>query len=302
MTQYLRASLAVSTRAAYDSATRSFIEFAILYNCLSPDRFLLPALEDTLMLFTTYLASSLKPQSIKVYLYGIRSLHLDHGFPDPLAHALHLRRLLRGIKRTKGTPRDSRLPVTPSLLRAFYCLLNTSSYDHRMLWAALLVAFFGFLRSSELLALHHGDLTRVPSGYCIAIRASKVDPFRQGATVRVTTTGDALLCAVRALDHLLANQQVVQGPVFRFQCGTQLSRQKLNLLIHELAQRVGIPAQRYSSHSFRIGAASTAAAMGIPDWKIRALGRWASDCYRRYIRLPEADTDQVAPLLAKSQL
>ena len=32
------------------------------------------------MFFTTFLASTLKPQSIKVYLFGVRNLHLEHGF------------------------------------------------------------------------------------------------------------------------------------------------------------------------------------------------------------------------------
>lgn len=68
------------------------------------------------MLFLTYLASSLKRQSITVYFYGIRNLHLEHSFPDPLAEAPQLCRLLRSIKGTKSTTHDPRLPVSPSLL------------------------------------------------------------------------------------------------------------------------------------------------------------------------------------------
>ena len=40
----------------------------------------------------------------------------------------------------------------------------------------------------------------------------------------------------------------------------------------------------YSDHSFRIGAAITAAAAHIPDHMIRTLGRWKFDCYCRYIQ------------------
>ena len=98
MTRYLQEALAVSTRATYTSAHRSFIHFAIMYHCLAQDGSLLPASEDTLMLFTTFLASTLKPQSIKVYLSGVRNLHLEHGFADPLSGALQLHCLLRGIK------------------------------------------------------------------------------------------------------------------------------------------------------------------------------------------------------------
>ena len=227
---------------------------------------------------------------------------MEHGFPDPLSDALQLRRLLRGIKRLKGASRDSRLPITPSILRRFHCLLHLAHYDHIMLWAAILVAFFGFLRSSELLALQHEDILRRPEGYHIIIKASKTDPFRHGATVKLTSSGDNTLCAVTALDHLLAVSPSRQGLVFHFENRTPLNRRHLNTLIRELATRTGICPRQYSSHSFRIGAASTAAAAGLPDWRIQALGRWSSNCYQRYIRLPDADDHKVAATLVRSQL
>ena len=40
----------------------------------------------------------------------------------------------------------------------------------------------------------------------------------------------------------------------------------------------------YKTHSFRIGAASWAAAKGIPDTQIRDSGRWKSNIFLRYIR------------------
>ena len=150
---YLRHSLATSTRSSYLSAARSFQHFCVTHHCLRPNGTLVPASEYSLMLFATYLARSMKPQSIKVYLYRVRTLHLDWGFPDTLDGAHRLRLLLRGIKRAHGSQPDSRLPITPSLLRRFYSCLNTDHHDHLSLWAAFMMAFFGFLRSKELLNL-----------------------------------------------------------------------------------------------------------------------------------------------------
>ncbi len=195
------------------------------------------------MLYATYLAATIKPQSIKVYLYGVRNLHIENGFPCPLQGALQLRRLLRGIKRVKGLSPDSRLPITPSLLWRFF----------PQLWAAIMLAF--------------------------------------------------LLCAVVALDRYLARTTVAPGHgLFRFANGTHLTRVRLNQLIRTLVTQCGVPPSRFSSHSFRIGAASTAATVGIPDWRIQALGRWSSDCYLRYIRLRLTEADSMATRLAQAPL
>ena len=51
--------------------------------------------------------------------------------------------------------------------------------------------------------------------------------------------------------------------------------------------------------AFRIGAATTAAAAGFPRWLIQALGRWTSNCYREYIRIPPQTLQDVSTSLAK---
>ena len=62
-------------------------------------------------------------------------------------------------------------------------------------------------------------------------------------------------------------------------------------------QGCGLPADNYFTHSFRIGAATTAASAGVPSWLIKTLGRWSSDCYERFIR-----TSQVTILAIPKKL
>ena len=50
---------------------------------------------------------------------------------------------------------------------------------------------------------------------------------------------------------------------------------------------MGLNPQDYAGHSFRIGAATTAAQVGLEDSVIRSLGRWNSDAFYRYIRTPQ---------------
>ena len=38
----------------------------------------------------------------------------------------------------------------------------------------------------------------------------------------------------------------------------------------------------FSSHSFHIGAALTAADVALPDWRIQTLARWSSNCFATY--------------------
>ncbi|SOV02995.1 uncharacterized protein UDID_18103 [Ustilago sp. UG-2017a] len=45
----------------------------------------------------------------------------------------------------------------------------------------------------------------------------------------------------------------------------------------------GVAPSSYLGHSFRRGAATWAAANGADADTIRALGRWRSDCFRRYV-------------------
>ncbi len=53
----------------------------------------------------------------------------------------------------------------------------------------------------------------------------------------------------------------------------------------------------YSGHTSRIGAATTAASVGIPDHPIKTLGRWISDAYQLYIQTPPAVLESVASRL-----
>jgi hypothetical protein len=56
--------------------------------------------------------------------------------------------------------------------------------------------------------------------------------------------------------------------------------------------------ENMSTHSFRIGAATTAAAAGYPKWAIQALGRWSSDCYRTYVRISDNTINSLSSAMA----
>ena len=60
------------------------------------------------------------------------------------------------------------------------------------------------------------------------------------------------------------------------------------MAVREVLARSSLDTKCYAGHSFRIGAAMTAAQQGLQDSLIKMLGRWESSAYTRYIRtLPQ---------------
>ena len=302
----LVAAVAPST---YDNYSSSFEKYKVF--CRHHKLGALPAEESTLILFATELSHTHSHSSIKVHMSAIAYHSVINGCPVNFAHCRKLYYLLRGIKRTQGKKhrRKKRAPITPSTLKDINAHLFRSSRpynDKVMLWAALLTAFYGFLRVSEYTSyrkttydpgttLLYKDITFKSDGsISLLIKKSKTDPFRQGVVLRIAKN-DSPLCPVNALCHLARIHPSKSGPLFTFANGRYLSRRDVNkLLVESTGGKMNI-----SSHSLRIGAASTAAASGCPKWLIQALGRWSSDCFRQYIRIPKNTIDRTSSILAR---
>ncbi|KAG1936323.1 proline and serine-rich protein 1-like [Pimephales promelas] len=156
--QLLDASLdtilqAVSPRTlqSYVTAWRCFKAFHFSYNLPFPD-FSLIAITS----FISYLNSikGLQVGSIKGYLSGIQFFHkLMYGAPSPEINNSQTSLLVKGIQRSHPTHPDNRQPITLDILtkcihalRTVYQPLETA----RTLDAMFILAFFGFLRCSEL--------------------------------------------------------------------------------------------------------------------------------------------------------
>ena len=217
--------------------------------------------------------------------------------------------VLKGVKVSqgkKGRKVTQKRPITPSILRGICQLWKDfkSDPDHIMLWAAMSLCFFGFLRSGEITipAVHAfdpsyhltlGDISvdsrKCPSIVVVRLKGSKTDPFRQGVSVTVGRTGD-MLCPVEAMLSFLSSRGGdVTNPLFVFKDGTPLTRSRFVGVVKEAVTKLGLPEGMYSGHSFRAGAATAAAKVGIEDSLIQTLGRWRSSAYLRYVRVPREE-------------
>ena len=166
--------------------------------------------------------------------------------------------------------------------------------DKTMLWAAFTTCFFGFMRSEELCIqdttrgfdettnLTFSDVAvddyQNPSLLRIHLKTSKTDSFCKGTDIMLGRTNDEL-CPVAALLQWMVQRGNAPGPLFKFASGALLTRPRLVVRLHTVIQQVGSDPSGFSGHSFRSGAATTAAQLWVPDSQIKLLGRWKSNAF-----------------------
>ena len=136
------------------------------------------------------------------------------------------------------------------------------------------------------------DSTQSPSLLKIRLKRSKTDQLGQGVDIYVGRTGCSL-CPVAAVSRYMVSRGGEGGPFFLFTDGTPLTKARFTDKVRTLLQDAGLPYNHFAGHSFCIGAATAAAAAGLEDSTIRALGRWNSDAFLSYIRTPR---EQLASL------
>ena len=298
------ASISKSTKLTYQSAFKCFQKFLMLSRLNTQGSFLPRIDENHLLYFATFCQTTLnfKYETIKLYLAGIRHFYIRiEGF-DPLANNFRLPLILRGIKKSQSNVSRERLPITTDELKDLCFLLSRgvfSPFLDLMLECIFKMAFFGFLRCGEFTCQSQVNSKQVVKiqdisvgsdfgSYVFCLRSSKCDPFSKG--VKITIFENNIFSPVKTMVNYLRHRSVTGAsqlsPLFIEDEITYrpLTREKFISMLRELLARLGYDTTKFNGHSFRIGAATSAASSGVPDHVIQSLGRWTSDCYIRYIR------------------
>ncbi len=295
---------AVSPRTlqTYVTAWKCFKSFHLSYNILFPDFSLL-----SITSFISFLNSikGLQVSSIKSYISGIQFFHkLRYGAPSPEISNSQTAMLIRGIQRTRPTRPDSRLPITLDILTKCIHTLRTyyqpPSTAHT-LDAMFILAFFGFLRCSELTISSKfdpainptiADLTILDSEtISFLVKQSKTDQTKKGHFVYIFNLPSPIQPYQAVREYLrLRNFQAKSPlePLFLDHTNKPASRAWFQKHLRSVLLSAGISAKNFSSHSFRIGAATSAAQKGLTKHQIQTLGRWSSEAFQSYIRTDQA--------------
>ena len=131
----------------------------------------------------------------------------------------------------------------------------------------------------------------------IHLKKSKCNQFGSGADIILGRTYTPL-CPVAAVLGFIAIRQGSPGPFFRDANGKTFTKSQFVGEIRNVLVDLGLPQHQYAGHSFRIGAATSAALAGIEDSTIQMLGRWHSAAFLQYIRMPKEKLAALSKSLA----
>ena len=205
-----------------------------------------------------------------------------------------------------GSRLDSRLPITLPILNRILessIAIRHTPYDSCLFRAMCSLAFFACMWVGEftwsttrergsLIQLH--QLTKLVDANqrVISLKFTFLD-FKHNYNQRpfsVVINRRTNFCPVHIILDYLSLRGSMPGPLFRLADGSPVSRAIFNDKLSMAIKYCGLDPSRYKGHSFRIGAASYAADAGMSDSQIRALGRWKSDAFHKYIRIPSLST------------
>jgi len=299
---YLWHGISTSTRRTYSTGQKQFLDFARLHGLYNSDGSIIPASQSAFMQWIASLAGRVQPKTVKAYLTAVRSLHTDCDIPFTACDSPIVNRLIRGIKAYHGE--HDRQPVQPIILPILVSLLAQLkpgvSPGHTVIYAACCLAYSGLLRCGEFttgkgshnpslkLSRQHVQFLpsfKNPTHILLTLPASKTDPFRKGITITIAAVPSRPTCPVSALKALFLElpDRAPTAPLFEEVDGKPLSYKFFVNSIRTALELAGLNPKNYAGHSFRRGAASSAAAAGYSDYEIQLLGRWRSDAYKLYI-------------------
>ena len=108
----------------------------------------------------------------------------------------------------------------------------------------------------------------------------------------------SVLCPVAALLGYIARRGDRPGPFFLDSAAKPLIKAKFVAEVLTILVALGVPQDQYAGHSFRIGAATSAALAGVEDSTIQLLGQWQSGAFLRYVRTPPEQLARLSAVLA----
>ncbi|XP_062573986.1 uncharacterized protein LOC134235834 [Saccostrea cucullata] len=296
----VQSSISAKTRLAYQTGLVEFDCFRLscgLHLIWPPDE------KQIIEFVASYSLKGLSSATVRTYLSGtcISFKCKLIGNRDPTQNFV-IKKMVVGMSRLQSSV-DARLPITPDLLGKILNVLPIvcrSSYETTLFSADFSCSFFGLFRVGGLVldskkssSSHALDATSIQfskdnSDVKIHLSHSKTDQFGKGV-VLVLPAVEGKICPVKLLKQYSVQRPVTKGPFFCHFDKSPLTRYQFNAILKKSLSCIGVDNNKYKSHSFGIGGATTASINGMSDDQIQEFGRWGSKAYKRYIRIPTSN-------------
>ncbi|VDI80146.1 Hypothetical predicted protein [Mytilus galloprovincialis] len=295
--QLLQASLSHSTRQSYKRMLNVFQQF-----CKEKFPVVQPFPSTSIMIahFISFLfLKNYQPSTIASYISAISFVHKLNFWSDP-TDSFFIKKIIKGAQNLRSSS-DNRLPITKEILSKLVAAIPVvvqSPYNQILLRAMMSLAFYCFLRIGEMAVksesrknnvIQLSDLNiefenKVSKRMTVTMRNYKHSDM-QPKTISIDKNTSNIACPVMAMSSYLNLVKHNSGPLFQFPCGTPVSYAFFSASLKAVLNFVGLNTQLYKGHSFRIGAATSAAAKGVSLEVIQQMGRWKSNAVKNYIRL-----------------
>ena len=287
----MEAALSTSSIASYRRSWALFSEFTDTVGLQNS----FPVSISTMALFIAFLVEQgYRPATVSSYISAIGYMHKIQNIADPTGSFVVVQ-LLKSVHKSCPSA-DTRLPIDKCLLDKLVAgLLHVvpARYDRCLFSAMFMIAFHAFLRIGEITSrspkahnphlLQLSDVELGAEQFTIHFKSFK---HSQGKTfsLAIKRSSNSQSCPLQSLQVYLALRGTKAGPLFCQQSGSPVPRREFDNLLQRTLVFIQVNPRSFKGHSFRIGAASWAAAQGFSEISIKQMGRWKSDAYKKYIR------------------
>jgi hypothetical protein len=96
----------------------------------------------------------------------------------------------------------------------------------------------------------------------LTIRYSKTDQYGAGAVLKINRADLKIICAVSNMLEFFKRRPSIDGPLFCHLNGKPLTTYQFSVILKKDLGSLHLDCRKYTAHSFRIGAATSAAMAG----------------------------------------
>ena len=220
---------------------------------------------------------------------------------------------MKGLKAQLSRPTHQKLPFAVPHLAEFYNFLNLNDPKQLAGWCAMLLAFFGCFRISNLVPaakinfdplkhLKRDDIRFTDKYVLVFYKWSKTNQNSgRVAWIPICPVSDERFNIQLHLKSLFSIVKVSsKAPLFSFSKPKFHSKFSLIRLLDQCVYKAGLSLADYSWHSFRRGAAVFAFELGLADSAVQLLGDWSSSAFKHYLEFAFVIKAAVADEIANS--